>query len=69
MKPTDEETASIEKTACSHRSQEEGDTSFHAGPQRIGQEAGGVRGQCGQESLYVFVRKKCVRQGGESRIG
>lgn len=72
MKPTDQKTAAIEKT-LSHSSQEEvtshamwqrgrgveGDTGKH----QCGQEAKGVKENCGRNFHYGFCGKKCARQG------
>lgn len=72
MKPTEEKTTATEKT-LSHSSQEEvtchamwqrargveGDTEKHQG----GQQAKGVKENCGRKLHCGFCGKKCARQG------
>lgn len=55
MRPTDQETIAIEKvTYYIDQSQKEGACHAIQRGTRVGQEAEGARGKCGQESLLWF---------------
>lgn len=67
MRPTDQEKIAIEKvTYYIHQSQKEGACHAIQRGTRVGQEAEGARGKCGQGLYCGFHGKEWVKQGKQS---